>query len=366
MTILFINEPDNIRPAITEALDIPLNIQSINSADLETGLIDKGVNLAIVSLSDGMGNDQAILRLLDNNQIPTLVYGEISTKDAGILDSFAIFHHTGQQDVTALAEEIKKALQHPEEAHISGVSLPSFLQLIELDRKTCTLRIKSDDLRGVLYFLDGEITNAYAEGLNSEEAALEIIGWSSVTIDLHASCRQLTKDIESPLGFLLIEASRQYDEKKNKAAESAVRQGSYATKDIPPPASLEKTCQHICAAIAEIAPDSNLLITRPDGSPILEQQGDQKIAEQPPSYAGELTLQTVKKVNKLKNILNYTDPQYILLHHQKNKKLLILSNQDLIIGLEVTAETPAQLIATSLRPLLNTPQESGTTTIVCA
>jgi hypothetical protein len=348
-TIILIDEQPSLQQELSALLqDItPLDILSVNSADLEDVLSTGQADLALTGQANA-SNNLAVLQCLDDHQIPTIVHGEINKQEAFKLDSYAIFFHSNQPNNAAMGEVIKDALNHLEGAHISGVSLPSFLQLIELDHKTCTLQIKSASLRGVLYFIDGEIINAYTEGKSGEEAALEVIGWNSVTINLHASCRQVDKKIESPLGFLLIESSRQNDEKKKKASKPSDQPPSQATPEekqrsteIPP--HLEKICQRLSAAISELIPDNRMLITLAEGLVIAEKDSDPSL--------NELTIQTSLHVNSLNDLLKYTGPQYILLHHTKDKKLLIIPGTEIIVGLEIAAETPTQGIAASLIPL---------------
>jgi len=335
-TVLLIDAQESMRQDLSNMLSeiTPLNILLANSADLVDSHSLGPIDLAVVSTAKDMTNNLPILHYLDDHQIPTIAYGTISTRDAALLDSFAVFHHINEPfKLSSLSRGIKKALQHPEEAHISGVSLPSFLQLIELDRKTCTLRIKSDNRRGVLYFIDGEISNADTEDKSGEEAALEIIDWHPATIDLHAACRKQNKEIESTLGFLLIESSRRHDENKRQVETAP---------EIP--SHLENICQRLDTAISELAPESSMLIARADGTIIIERHKN--------TYINKLTIQTAANVSKLNALLNYSTPQYILLHHHKDKKLLILPGLEIIIGLEIAVETPAQIVAASLTPLL--------------
>ena len=42
----------------------------------------------------------------------------------------------------------------------SGITLPAFLQLVEMERKTCTLKIRSHGRKGYLYFLEGDLMDA--------------------------------------------------------------------------------------------------------------------------------------------------------------------------------------------------------------
>ncbi|MFW8600718.1 DUF4388 domain-containing protein [Desulfobacterota bacterium M19] len=103
------------------------------------------------------------------------------------------------------------------QGHISGISLTSFLQLIELDRKTCTLRVTSGKRRGSLYFVNGELWDAQSGDECGEETAMQIISWRQVVIDIEDRCPLTIRNIDLPLGFMLIEGVRRCDERQEAA-----------------------------------------------------------------------------------------------------------------------------------------------------
>ncbi|VAW38175.1 hypothetical protein MNBD_DELTA03-1096 [hydrothermal vent metagenome] len=105
------------------------------------------------------------------------------------------------------------------QGHISGISLTSFLQLIELDRKTCTLRLTSGNRRGSLYFVNGELWDAQSEDECGAETAMRIISWRQVIIDIEEGCPLTVRNIDLPLGFMLIEGVRRGDEEQETAPQ---------------------------------------------------------------------------------------------------------------------------------------------------
>jgi hypothetical protein len=46
--------------------------------------------------------------------------------------------------------------------HVHNVSLPAFLQLMEMERKTCTLTVHSEGRTGTLFLRRGELLEARA------------------------------------------------------------------------------------------------------------------------------------------------------------------------------------------------------------
>ena len=67
---------------------------------------------------------------------------------------------------------------------LNGISIASFLQLIEMEEKTCLLDIQGEDpsLQGILYFNKGVLYDAICGKLNGKGAALEVIGWENTEI----------------------------------------------------------------------------------------------------------------------------------------------------------------------------------------
>jgi len=98
---------------------------------------------------------------------------------------------------------------------LHNVSSGMFLQLIEMEQKTCTIRLadRTSGKRGVLFFRDGELLDARVNGVKGEEAAHQIFSWEEVSLSIENSCRCGEKKIEGELQAILLEAMRLKDEK---------------------------------------------------------------------------------------------------------------------------------------------------------
>ncbi len=124
-------------------------------------------------------------------------------------------------DIKELEGKILEGLNAESEGHIRGFSLPSFLQLIEIESKTCTLEIEYGDNKGFLYFMDGSLIGAKTPDKTGVEAALEILALEKAEIDILAKCRKPEKTIETPLHYLLLESARIKDEENREKGEKA-------------------------------------------------------------------------------------------------------------------------------------------------
>ncbi len=119
-------------------------------------------------------------------------------------------------DINSKAKEMASGIcdlvEIAEKGHISGVGLPVALQMLELERKTCTLTVVSGDRKGILFFKNGELIQAHTEGKKGLDAALEIASWSEVHLEFRNFCKTNKRTINTPLAFILLEATRKKDE----------------------------------------------------------------------------------------------------------------------------------------------------------
>jgi len=115
-------------------------------------------------------------------------------------------------DPKAVLTRIVDALSQSVRGHVQNVSLASFLQLMEMERKTCSLAIRCDDKMGVLVIRKGQLVDAGTGDLRGEDAAIAIVAWSNPSITISKTCDSGPVTIEKPLGFIVMEAMRVQDE----------------------------------------------------------------------------------------------------------------------------------------------------------
>lgn len=114
-----------------------------------------------------------------------------------------------------LARRISETLQRQTEGGtLQGISTGMFLQLIEMDRKTCTLRVaeKQSDRQGVLFFREGALLDARTERSQGLDAAYRILSWDDVRISIQDSCPVTQNRINREPQAVLMEAMRLKDE----------------------------------------------------------------------------------------------------------------------------------------------------------
>ena len=117
--------------------------------------------------------------------------------------------------VEDLARKITDILRKESEGGIlQTVPLEMFIQLIEMEQKTCTIRVfsKLSGNKGVLFFREGELMDAKLPGHQGETAAYEMFSWDEVSLAIQDTCAVSEKRIDKDLQAILLDAMRLKDE----------------------------------------------------------------------------------------------------------------------------------------------------------
>jgi CheY-like chemotaxis protein len=216
----------------------------------------------------GMDGFDLLSRILeDYPDVPVIIvtaYDRPKTKDV-VFKSGAVGYLTKPFATETLAREINKMLaKKAEGGNLHGVSLESFLQLVEMEQQTCTLHVIHPDGKrgGVLFFREGELYNARICDRKGKPAAYEIISWSGVSVFIENGCIFEKKGIEGDLQAILLDAMRskdenmQSDEPETTAAQAAgggVRSPSPVQPNVTEPKEPENN-----RARPDEAPDADL------------------------------------------------------------------------------------------------------------
>jgi predicted regulator of Ras-like GTPase activity (Roadblock/LC7/MglB family) len=118
-------------------------------------------------------------------------------------------------DFDDLVKSIEEGLkQTTQTGTMTGFSVGSFLQLIEMEEKTCLLEVSARGKKGLFYFDRGVLFDAVSGRLIGEEAAIEMIMWNQVSLSFKSlPDKKIMRRINSDLMPIMMEASRRKDEK---------------------------------------------------------------------------------------------------------------------------------------------------------
>lgn len=115
-------------------------------------------------------------------------------------------------DFKDLMDKINSALSLKAKGIILGISLHGFLQLLRMEKKTCTLKVIMNYKTGYFCFEDGELINAKTGELEGELAAIYMLTWEDVGMEMNNFCNIRDRNIHLQLHEILLEAFRIRDE----------------------------------------------------------------------------------------------------------------------------------------------------------
>lgn len=124
--------------------------------------------------------------------------------------------------IDELAKKIIEILRREADGgSLHDISSGMFIQLIEMEQKTCTIRIKDkrSGKQGIMFFNEGVLMDAKVNGIKGEEALYEIFSWDQVDLSIQNSCPIKECHVEADLRAILLDAIRRRDEEKAEQIE---------------------------------------------------------------------------------------------------------------------------------------------------
>jgi len=121
--------------------------------------------------------------------------------------------------LTLLMDAIRAAAALEPSGLIRGIGLGSILQLLNWEKKSCTLTVKSEAGMGLLYLKHGEVVHAAYRADEGLAAAYEILTWDRPDIEFVETCR-VEQTIDLPLTELLMNAAMISDHRRPEFGEA--------------------------------------------------------------------------------------------------------------------------------------------------
>ncbi len=342
-------------------------------------LKEQNINLVLTDLKMPRMDGFELVAYLSSNysDIPVIVMTAFGTPEMeDNLRDMGTFQYIEKPiDFGTLVEKIIKGLNGPSKGYITGVSLSSFLQLLELDKKSCTLTVHAGSKEGIMYFRDGEILDASAPNVQGSEAAYAIVSWKNVEIEIENRCSVTEKRIQETLGFILLEGCRRKDESADADAKNSGSTlggtgleslDSLNMEDLDldlsttkkPQLQPDKPAAPPKAAITDpaLAQFVNLLGSFPEISSSLICTKDGKILYQagnPDDNVANFITYVAVAAEQIEIAIGASGRQYSIFTMLDDSKLLVLCGQDVIIGLKVGSAVFPESIADGIRPVLS-------------
>jgi CheY-like chemotaxis protein len=125
-------------------------------------------------------------------------------------------------DITVLANSIFTGLAAiPANNSKQSINLSTFLHLIEMEHTTGTLRVKSDEKIGYLFFNKGQLLAAHTDNAEGREAALNILSWNDAELDIKFKCEIDHINIDGTLTEILSELKTKEEAEKEEVEKAA-------------------------------------------------------------------------------------------------------------------------------------------------
>ena len=113
-------------------------------------------------------------------------------------------------DMDFLLKKVHQVVQQNRASVLRGISLESFLQVLEVEQKTCTLVVQSEGRVGQLYISQGKLIHATTEESHAKPAAFIMLGWPDPEIKILEKC-DAEPTITDRLNAILLEYCVQKD-----------------------------------------------------------------------------------------------------------------------------------------------------------
>ena len=224
-----------------EGFSDSFNVLTAESGNVALDLLKKTYVSFIVSdlrmpAMDGFELLSGILKKFPDIPVYMMTsYDKPKTKDVVIKSGAAGYLKKPFTAIELFGEITKTLNKKAEGGSLHNVTLETFLQLIEMEQQTSTLRIvdKKADRGGVLFFRNGELMNARVGENQGKDAAYEILSWSNVSLSIEHDCVYQEKLIQGDLQAILLDAMRVKDELAEKNEMEEAPEGGEILLDAP-------------------------------------------------------------------------------------------------------------------------------------
>ena len=231
-----------------------------------------------------------------------------------------------------------------ESAQLGGVSLASFLQMLEQERKSCTLIVQADGESGNFYFDEGVLIDAECGGEAGAEAVYTLLTWSNPSFRVSDPEDRLCR-IKLPLAHLLLNAATRQDEQRHEQRKN--KTGSENNPMEAPGVKNNPALQKLVETIVSISEVKHYYLLSRQGKMIVQSSKNNKI----PDF---ITYCVVSGI-QMRKALDAKGPHRIRLVLKNGEVLLILPGAGMIIGLQLIPNASVAEITAKLRPALTGP-----------
>lgn len=150
-------------------------------------------------------------------EIPLFVMTGLDRDETGRLDTAELI--AKPPDMDFLVSRIDRAIRRQRESQVRGIALSTFLQILEIEQKTCTVVVSHRGRVGEVFFRGGKLQQARLGGTEGKEALFAMLSMREHSLRVIDRC-DVDGGIAASLQSLLMEWSVRADHAKRGGAPS--------------------------------------------------------------------------------------------------------------------------------------------------
>jgi len=225
---------------------------------------------------------------------------------------------------------------------LGGVSLSSFLQMLEQERKSCTLIVNSEGREGRFYFDRGDLMDAQFADEVGERAVYTILSWDRPTFLVIAPEDRMHR-IQLPLAHILLNFAKIKDEDGHSAESDDVSALTLPGEDAAVLAN--PALKRLVQSIVAISGIKHYFLLNRQGQVITQSSRTLKL--------GDFITYCIVSGIQMRKALDVKGPNRIQLVMESGETLLIFPGAGMIIGLLLDELASVNEVADLLRPVLS-------------
>lgn len=220
-TLLLVEDDDLVRSALTRALNRTgvFAVTPAENGEQALALLDTQPADAILTdlqmpVMDGLTLLGHLLERGVATPVAVMTGQHITPELAARLQAYGIAAtFTKPIDISTLVDELQRSLSPTSVGRIAGITLFGFLQLVEVERKTTLIVVRSGGHEGRLYFDRGALVHGETRTARGLDAVYEIIGWPDPKLEIFYKRKSRERTVTQSLQHVLMEAARLLDER---------------------------------------------------------------------------------------------------------------------------------------------------------
>ena len=228
--------------------------------------------------------------------------------------------------------------------HFRGVSLSSFLQLLEHERKNCTLRVASNGDNGSFYFSEGDLVDAEFKDKVGLDAVYALLSMDNPTFKVTSAEDRMIR-IKQPLTGVLLDATSRIDEENSKKEKITMANDPVGSATVQANPALKK----LVATIVDVPGVKHYYLLNRQGKMITQSSRNQKICD--------FIAYSIVSGLQMRKSLEAKGPHRIKIVMDNGETLLIMPGGGMIIGLMLDEQASITDVTTIIRSTLRSQAE---------